>query len=66
MEKELQSQKSIYIRAKRNSSLCQSNNIEIPDLEELIKGNLFLNNNYNIVNKVSIPLIIVNHNSYSM
>ena len=65
MEKELQSQKSIYIRAKRNSSLCQSNNIVVPDLEELIKGNLFLNN-YNIENKVSIPLIIVNHNSYSM
>lgn len=65
MEKELQSQKSIYIRAKRNSSLCQSNNIVVPDLEELIKANLFLNN-YNIENKVSIPLIIVNHNSYSM
>ena len=65
MEKELQSQKSIYIRAKRNSSLCQSNNIVVPDLEELIKGNLFLNNYY-IDNIVSIPLIIVNHNSYSM
>ena len=65
MEKELQSQKSIYITAKRNSSLCQSNNIVIPDLEELINANLFLTN-YNIVNKVSIPLIIVNHNSYSM
>ncbi len=65
MEKELQSQKSIYITAKRNSSLCQSNTIVIPDLEELINANLFLTN-YNIVNKVSIPLIIVNHNSYSM
>ena len=65
MEKELQSQKSIYIKAKRNSSLCQSNTIVIPDLEELINANLFLTN-YNIVNKVSIPLIIVNHNSYSM
>ena len=65
MEKELQSQKSIYITAKRNSSLCQSNTIVIPDLEELITANLFLTN-YNIVNKVSIPLIIVNHNSYSM
>ena len=65
MEKELKSQKSIYITAKRNSSLCQSNTIVIPDLEELINANLFLTN-YNIVNKVSIPLIIVNHNSYSM
>lgn len=65
MEKELQSQKSIYITAKRNSSLCQSNTIVIPDLEELINANLFLTN-YNIVNQVSIPLIIVNHNSYSM
>ena len=65
MEKELQSQKSIYITAKRNSSLCQSNTIVIPDLEELINANLFLTN-YNIVNKVSIPLIIVNHNSYFM
>ena len=65
MEKELQSQKSIYITAKRNSSLCQSNTIVIPDLEELINANLFLTN-YNIVNKVSIPLIIVNHNSCSM
>ena len=65
MEKELQSQKSIYITAKRNSSLCQSNTIVIPDLEELINANLFLTN-YNIVNKVSIPLIIVNNNSYSM
>lgn len=65
MEKELQSQKSIYITAKRNSSLCQSNTIVIPDLEELINANLFLTN-YNIVNKVSIPLINVNHNSYSM
>ena len=65
MKKELQSQKSIYITAKRNSSLCQSNTIVIPDLEELINANLFLTN-YNIVNKVSIPLIIVNHNSYSM
>ena len=65
MEKELQSQKSIYITSKRNSSLCQSNTIVIPDLEELINANLFLTN-YNIVNKVSIPLIIVNHNSYSM
>lgn len=65
MEKELQSQKSIYITAKRNSSLCQSNTIVTPDLEELINANLFLTN-YNIVNKVSIPLIIVNHNSYSM
>ena len=65
MEKELQSQKSIYITAKRNSSLCQSNTIVIPDLEELINANLFLTN-YNIVNKVSIPLIIVNHNTYSM
>ena len=65
MEKELQSQKSIYIRAKRNSSLCQSNNIVVPDIEQLTKANLFLNN-YNIENKVSIPLIIVNHNSYSM
>lgn len=65
MEKELQSQKSIYITAKRNSSLYQSNTIVIPDLEELINANLFLTN-YNIVNKVSIPLIIVNHNSYSM
>ena len=44
MEKELQSQKSIYITAKRNSSLCQSNTIVIPDLEELINANLFLTN----------------------
>lgn len=64
MDTELQSQKSLYIRAKRNIILSQSNNIVIPDLEELIKTNLILTN-YNIVNKVSFP-IIINHNSYSM